>query len=94
MQIEMPMDFTKFIEIADGTKILFAERSGESFSKIDASENITAVVGSEGGWEDTEIELARAQGFQIVTFGGRILRAETAAITISALLQNHFGDLR
>lgn len=93
MQIEMPMDFTKFIEIADGTKILFAERSGESFSKINASENMTAVVGSEGGWEDTEIELAHAQGFQIVTLGSRILRAETAAITVSALLQNHFGDL-
>ena len=93
MQIEIPLDFAKFIEIADGTKILFAERSGKKFSNINASEKITAVVGSEGGWEDAEIELARAKGFQIVTLGGRILRAETAAMTVSALFQNHFGDL-
>jgi 16S rRNA (uracil1498-N3)-methyltransferase len=93
MQIELPIDFSKFIKTADGTKILFAERNGESFSNLKFSKNMTAVVGSEGGWEDAEIELARANSFQIVTLGGRILRAETAAITVSALLQNHFGDL-
>jgi 16S rRNA U1498 N3-methylase RsmE len=29
-----------------------------------------------------------------VTLGGRILRAETAVITIAALLQHLFGDLQ
>jgi 16S rRNA U1498 N3-methylase RsmE len=28
-----------------------------------------------------------------VTLGGRILRAETAAIVVVGLLQHHFGDL-
>ena len=87
------MILRNLIETVDGVKILFAERSGESFSNLKFSENMTAVVGSEGGWEDAEIELARTEDFQIVTLGGRILRAETAAITVSALLQNHFGDL-
>ena len=94
MSIEMPMDFAEFIQTADGTKILFAEKAGISFSSLESSNSMTAVVGSEGGWEDAEIELASAKGFQIITLGGRILRAETAAITVSALLQNHFGDLR
>jgi 16S rRNA (uracil1498-N3)-methyltransferase len=53
-----------------------------------------AIVGAEGGWEDSEIELAEKYDSRIVTLGGRILRAETAAMTVSALLQNHFGDLR
>jgi 16S rRNA (uracil1498-N3)-methyltransferase len=94
MQIELPVDFEKFIKTAGGTKILFAERSGASFSEIKADKKITALVGSEGGWEDSEIEFAAANGFQIITLAGRILRAETAAIAISAVLQNNFGDLR
>jgi len=94
MQIELPVDFEKFIKTADGAKILFAERSGASFSAIKADKKITALVGSEGGWENAEIESAASNGFQIITLGGRILRAETAAIAISAVLQHNFGDLR
>ncbi len=94
MLIEMPIDFEKFIEAIDGTRILLAERDGESFSKIKPTEKITAIVGSEGGWDAAEIEAAREKGFKIITFGGRILRAETAAIAVAAILQNQFGDLR
>lgn len=94
MQIELPVDFEKFIKTAEGAGILFAERSGASFSAIKADKKITALVGSEGGWEDSEIEFAASNGFQIVTLAGRILRAETAAIAIAAVLQNNFGDLR
>jgi 16S rRNA (uracil1498-N3)-methyltransferase len=93
MRIETPVDFNKFIETANGVKILFAERGGTSFSAIEKSEVMTAIVGAEGGWEDSEIASAIENGFQIVTFGGRILRAETAAIAIAAVLQNQFGDL-
>lgn len=88
-----PVDFGKFIETASGTRILFAERNGEGFSGIEKTENITAVVGAEGGWEDSEIEAAQQKEFQIVTLKGRILRAETAAIAVAALLQHRFGDL-
>lgn len=94
MKIKMPFDFDEFIQIANGTKILFSERDGSDFSEISNTEKLTAVIGSEGGWEDSEIELARANDFQIVTFGGRILRAETAAISIAAILQHRFGDLK
>jgi 16S rRNA (uracil1498-N3)-methyltransferase len=94
MQIELPVDFEKFIKTADGARILFAERGGALFSAIKADKKITALVGSEGGWEDSEIEFAASNGFQIITLGGRILRAETAAIAVSAVLQNNFGDLR
>lgn len=95
MQIDAPLSFEKFIESADGTRVLFAERNGEDFRKLpDKSiSEITAIVGPEGGWEDAEIESARRRGFHIITLGGRILRAETAVIVVSTLLQNHFGDL-
>jgi 16S rRNA (uracil1498-N3)-methyltransferase len=93
MRIENPVDFNNFIETASDARILFAERSGEDFSAVKSDIKITAVIGSEGGWEDFEIEAARRKGFRIVTFSGRILRAETATIAIAAILQHRFGDL-
>lgn len=95
--VEEITDFETFAKICDGAKIFFSERSGTSFEKF-VEENsgiktICAVVGSEGGWEDSEIEAARKNNFEIITLGGRILRAETAAVAVSALLQNIYGDL-
>lgn len=93
MAIEKPLEFKNFIETANGTRVLFAERGGARFSDIKETKKITAVVGAEGGWEAAEIELAREKEFQIVTLKGRILRAETAAISIATVLQHRFGDL-
>ncbi len=98
MKIETAVNFADFIKISatlrlDGENfVLFAERSGESFGKIEAAEKLTAIIGAEGGWEDGEIEAARTNNFQIVTLKGRILRAETAAIAVAAVLQHRFGD--
>jgi 16S rRNA (uracil1498-N3)-methyltransferase len=93
MKIEKLTSFEEFLSIAQGTKILFAEKGGETFSKIKTDKKITAVIGCEGGWDDSEIESAKSHGFQIITLKGRILRAETAAISIAAILQHRFGDL-
>jgi 16S rRNA (uracil1498-N3)-methyltransferase len=78
--------------------VMFAERGGTSFGATikDLGRKplaIKALVGSEGGWTDEEIALAQSIGWSVVTLGGRILRAETAAIAITALLQHAFGDL-
>ncbi|MCB1023045.1 MAG: RsmE family RNA methyltransferase, partial [Acidobacteria bacterium] len=85
--------FEEFVKTAEGAKILFAEKGGEGFAAIKPGKKITAVIGPEGGWEASELDLAQKHKFQIITLGGRILRAETAAITITAMIQNHFGDL-
>jgi 16S rRNA (uracil1498-N3)-methyltransferase len=98
MRIETPTVLSDFLKISASQRLsgenllLFSEKSGESFSAISAGEKITAVIGSEGGWEDFEIEAAKNSGFQIVTLKGRVLRAETAAIAIAAVLQHRFGD--
>lgn len=93
MKIAELIDFQNFIETAEGVKVLFSERGGESFADIKPAKKITAVIGSEGGWEDFEIESAQSKDFQIITFSGRIMRAETAAISIAAILQHRFGDI-
>jgi 16S rRNA (uracil1498-N3)-methyltransferase len=73
--------------------LLFSEKGGEGLPQIETDE-VSAIIGSEGGWSDEELEQARAAGAQLVTLGGRIMRAETAAITAAALLQHRFGDLK
>jgi 16S rRNA (uracil1498-N3)-methyltransferase len=52
------------------------------------------VVGPEGGFGQEEIEEAREAGFVSVSVGNRVLRSETAALTLAALVQYEWGDLR
>ena len=75
-------------------RLMFAERGGESFPRAPQPESVTALVGSEGGWSEEEIGDANRAGWLIVTLGGRTLRAETAAITVSVLIQHAYGDLK
>ena len=100
LTIESPIALDAFVNRAcdeSALRLMFAERDGESLSNVVAGqrapENVTALIGSEGGWTDDEINQARGAGWQIVTLPGRIMRAETAAIACAALLQHRFGDL-
>ena len=100
--IEEPLALDSLLESASHRggewALMFAERGGRSLAQsLDAStapQSLTALVGPEGGWTEEEVEAARSHDWQIITLGGRILRAETAAITITALLQHLYGDLR
>lgn len=97
-EVSAPESFESFVE---GTKdaelcLMFSERGGGGLWLIAgrAPRSVVALVGSEGGWSDEEIESAREHEFHVITLGGRILRAETAAIAATALLQHLFGDLK
>lgn len=57
------------------------------------SEGIRFIIGPEGGLDDNEIELAGNAGYTDVLLGPRVLRTETAALTLLAALQLQFGDL-
>jgi 16S rRNA (uracil1498-N3)-methyltransferase len=54
---------------------------------------ILLTVGPEGGFSVPEAELARERGFEIVHLGRRMLRAETAGVTVTSLAQFLWGDL-
>jgi len=71
--------------LLDVVSALNMTRAGET--------SLTALVGSEGGWTDDELMRATQAGWRLVTLGGRTLRAETAAVTIAALMQHLYGDL-
>ena len=52
------------------------------------------VVGSEGGFSEQEFELSEKLGFTGISLGKRILRAETAAISMCALAAFALGELK
>ena len=99
--IESPVAFGSLIQKGSGGAIpclMFSEREGHSLLKAAKDlpakvSRITALVGSEGGWANEELEAAREAGWVTITLGGRTLRAETAAITVAALIQHLYGDL-
>lgn len=93
MQIDMPAEVSDIASKDGDLRVVFAERGGESFPEIGDPGSVIAVVGPEGGWEENELQLLADAGFEMVTLGNRILRAETASITAAALLQHRYGDL-
>jgi 16S rRNA (uracil1498-N3)-methyltransferase len=56
------------------------------------SKDIFAVIGPEGGWTDIEIAGFREHGWQPVSLGPRILRAETAAICVASVVNAWLGS--
>jgi 16S rRNA (uracil1498-N3)-methyltransferase len=98
--IESYTDFPRALTYAKDydLKILLWERERRSgLSKI-LSENILpsricVLVGPEGGFTKKEISVAQESGFIKAGLGPRILRTETAAITIIAIIQYQWGDL-
>lgn len=56
------------------------------------NENVTLLVGPEGGWSELELLNALQGGFHPITLGPRILRTESAPIAIISILQYMAGD--
>lgn len=79
-------------------KLLFWEKeSARTLRQVHeanaGANSIVFAVGAEGGLSDGEAQLAMAHGFHTVHLGKRILRAETAALTVLVLGQFLWGDL-
>lgn len=60
-----------------------------------ADENfaVNLFIGPEGGFTEEEVELAQSLGAVVFSLGPRILRAETAALAATVLVQYEFGGL-
>lgn len=94
MEIDEPRAVDDLLAAAEHTgKIFFSERDGAALPQLDSPKELLVVIGPKGGWDDDEIATARRNEFHIVTLGGRIMRAETAAIALTAILQHRFGDI-
>jgi len=54
---------------------------------------VVAMVGPEGGFTEREVKEAGEAGFASLSLGARILRAETASISLVTIIQYEWGDL-
>ena len=70
----------------------FAQKSDIDLKSLCGS--CALVVGSEGGFSQEEFELAQKLGYNGVTLGKRILRAETAAITLTSIVMFSLGEMQ
>ena len=55
--------------------------------------SVLFLLGPEGGFSETEVACAQQEGFTPVSLGPRILRAETATLAATAILQYTLGNL-
>jgi 16S rRNA (uracil1498-N3)-methyltransferase len=55
--------------------------------------NVAIIIGSEGGFAESEVQQLTAAGAISVTLGRRILRAETAPIYVLAVMSNIFAAM-
>ncbi|MBN2373615.1 16S rRNA (uracil(1498)-N(3))-methyltransferase [bacterium] len=79
-------------------KILLWERARDSgihskFPDDIQSRRVCLLVGPEGGFAEEEINMAKETGFIPIGLGPRILRTETAAIAMIAVIQYRWGDM-
>lgn len=94
--VSMPMSFKEAANYAkdmDVKLIPYEMCSNDSmnetrrlFESIKSGETIAIFIGPEGGFDDSEVETAKDAGFKTVTLGKRILRTETAGMTVLSWL--------
>jgi 16S rRNA (uracil1498-N3)-methyltransferase len=79
----------------DGLRLVLLERDeGQpALGSLPRPRAVTVLIGPAGGWEGREIHRLAEAGFQAVSLGPRILRAETAAIAALTAVQVLWGDL-
>jgi 16S rRNA (uracil1498-N3)-methyltransferase len=78
-----------------GRKVVLTEHGGRPFKDVIAAAAVPAdpaddawlvLIGPEGGFSDAEVDAAAAAGYEPVSLGANILRAETAALSAVAVL--------
>ena len=89
------------LEIGNSKVVLFVGRIDvlkgidfliDAFARVSMNDSVLVLVGPEGGWTDEEEKYILNHGYEAVSLGGQILRAETAALCSLALI-SHFWNL-
>jgi len=96
MLIAEPVAFDTLSVAGFASKIIFWE--GETavslkLHHLSRAGSVCLLLGPEGGFHPREIDLARKLGFQTVSLGGYVLRAETASLAAIAIVQYLVGAL-
>ncbi len=80
-----------------GRRVVLLETPGHpplASLRLEPHSPLLLLVGPAGGFEAAEAEHLRTAGFDAVSLGPRVLRAETAAVAAVSVAQALWGDLR
>lgn len=89
MTVDAPLALADWLALpADGLRLLCHPDADTDLAGLlqttPGLASLTLLVGPEGGWSDKELAQAREAGVQIVRFGPRVLRTETAGLALIA----------
>lgn len=84
------------LKLKDKTIFLAYEGGGQNIKdalKEVKDDDIYVVIGPEGGFEESEVKELIEIGAKVITLGERILRVETAGISLVSIIQYELGDM-
>ena len=96
-QVHSVMGMREAVEYASGMEVKLIpyelaedmRRTREIIEAVGPGADIAVFIGPEGGFEPGEIQMALEAGIEPVTLGRRILRTETAGLTVLSWLMYH-----
>lgn len=62
------------------------------YIKNNRIKKILVLVGPEGGFDQSEVDLLKTNGFKVVSLGKRVLRTETAPLFLMSVISNEFEE--
>jgi 16S rRNA (uracil1498-N3)-methyltransferase len=93
-------DFANVLQSTVGkTRLMLVEPGARKdvaeMASLDGQRPSSAIVlvGPEGGWDPQEVTAAAAAGVTLLSFGGRVLRADAAAMAVIPVLRYIWRDL-
>lgn len=80
-------------EAPGGEKLVLDPEAAAGPGDLPRANRACLLIGPESGFDDRELDAARAAGFTPIRLGPRVLRTETAGPAALAVLQSLWGDL-
>lgn len=93
-EVKVPVSFEEALHMAQEMDIVLIpyelaegmKDTAEVVRSLQPGQSVGVFIGPEGGFEEEEVEQARAYGARPVSLGKRILRTETAGLTVLSIL--------
>ena len=89
--VDEPITFAEALTAAaPGSVLLFERHKGKRLTEMEPPPSV--FIGPEGGFSPAEVAAAQRAGLAIAGLGPRILRSETVAVAVAAVLLSRTGD--
>ena len=93
-EVKEPVKFSEALKLASDLDVRLIpyelaegmDGTRRIIQSVKPGQSVAVFIGPEGGFEEAEVELAKDAGFQAITLGRRILRTETAGMTVLSIL--------